>query len=385
MPGRILTLQRQARELGRLRTGYTEPSSGKGRGRPVRSETWIVTSHAQHYVEAAAAEWGGQVEQWQPLGSGAQQWRVITEAVALDAIMPPGDPLSQSYESWSRGGCARRCDGMTEQLSNAPCLCRGEYGEEWWTQPKDKVCQATTRLNLILPQMPDVGVWRMETHSHWAANEIAAHVDLVRSATGGDSAVPVRVRIEQRQRVANGQTKKYPVPVVELRGVTAGQMLSGAVRGAQLDTGAPAAIAGPATAALPAGAPATARVSEYTVDAENVRAAIAAVDNLEDLRGMWDDIKAAGLTDEASARAKELQSGKAADEPVDAEPVAEPSSSDDADAAWAEIMRKVPEEWSTTDVEKDFELFAEVPADQGTAEQMRAYLAALPERVKASS
>src|SRR4051812_15443554 len=100
MGSRIATLQMQARELGRLRTGvYVKPD--KGKGHPTRSRTWIFTSPAEHYVEAASAEWGGAVEKWQPQGNGAQQFRVITEAVAIDAILPPGDPLSQSLELWS--------------------------------------------------------------------------------------------------------------------------------------------------------------------------------------------------------------------------------------------------------------------------------------------
>src|SRR5689334_4731578 len=116
MGSRIITIQRQARELGRLRTG-----TFNGRY-PERSSTWIVSSHAEHYVEAAAQIWGGTPEKWQPQGNGAAQFRVITQAVSLDAILPPGDPLSQSYESWSRGGCQRRCDGVSEELSGEPCL-----------------------------------------------------------------------------------------------------------------------------------------------------------------------------------------------------------------------------------------------------------------------
>ncbi|MGW6912497.1 recombination directionality factor [Kitasatospora sp. NPDC054939] len=223
MAGRILTMQRQARELGRLRSGLTNGTN------PVRSDTWIVTSHAPHYLEAAAKLWGGKVEAWQPLGSGPQQWRVITKAKSIDAILPPGDPLSQANEMWSKGGCARRCDGVTEQLSDRPCLCLARHGDTWFEQRKGTVCAPTTRLNVMLPDLPDLGVWRMETHGYYAANEIAGQVDMLLSATGGRALVPVSLRIEPRQRVANGQTKKFPVIVVEVRGMTARQALAGEV------------------------------------------------------------------------------------------------------------------------------------------------------------
>ncbi|MEH0629888.1 hypothetical protein [Streptomyces stelliscabiei] len=165
-------------------------------------------------------------------GNGAPQFRVITEAEQLEAILPPGDPLSQANEMWNKGGCARRCDGETEQISRHPCLCLAEHGPEWHQlrqdlYTKDKVCAATSRLNVILPDMPDVGVWRVETHSWYAANELAGTVDMVLSGTGGKGLVPVTLRIEPRTRVAGGKTKQFPVVVVEIRGVTTRQALTG--------------------------------------------------------------------------------------------------------------------------------------------------------------
>lgn len=233
MGSRIRTSQKQARELGRLRTGYSIPNQDpKKRPRPVKSKTWVVSSHAEHYVKAAAAAMGGTVERWQPQGNGAPQFRVITEAEQIEAILPPGDPLSQANEMWNKGGCVRRCDGETEQISRHPCLCLAEHGPEWHQlrqdlYTKDKVCAATSRLNVILPDMPDMGVWRVETHSWYAANELAGTVDMVLSGTGGKGLVPVTLRIEPRTRVAGGQTKHFPVVVVEIRGVTPRQALTG--------------------------------------------------------------------------------------------------------------------------------------------------------------
>ncbi|MEU5593067.1 hypothetical protein [Streptomyces sp. NPDC020298] len=233
MGSRIRTAQKQARELGRLRTGYSVPNQDPNkRPRPVKSKTWVLSSHSEHYVTAAAEALGGKVERWQPQGNGAPQFRVITEAEQLDAILPPGDPLSQANEMWNKGGCVRRCDGETEQISRHPCLCLAEHGPEWHLlrqdlYTKDKVCAATSRLNVILPDMPDVGVWRVETHSWYAANELAGTVDMVLSGTGGKGLVPVTLRIEPRTRVAGGQTKHFPVVVVEIRGVTTRQALTG--------------------------------------------------------------------------------------------------------------------------------------------------------------
>jgi hypothetical protein len=227
---RILNRQRQLAEQGRLRLGYTLTSQ-KGKTYPKASHTWVITSHSKEHVEAAAALWGGQVEEWQPQGNGAKQWRVITGAAAIDAILPPGDPLSQAYEMWNRGGCVRRCDGVTEQLSGSPCACFAEFGEEWFEQKQGMVCDSKSRLKVLLPDMPGLGSWRVETGSYYATDEIAGMVDVIRGAVGDSVMVPVRLRIEPRTRVAGGETKQFVVPVLELRDVTAGALLAGQYSG----------------------------------------------------------------------------------------------------------------------------------------------------------
>lgn len=371
MPGRLLTLQRQARELGRLRTGYTD---GK---RPVRSDTWIVSSHAEHYIQAAADAWGGNVEKWQPQGGGAAQWRVRTEAVSLDALLPPGDPLSQSLELWSGGGCARRCDGITEQLSDSPCLCVAKHGDAFHEQPKGSVCSATTRLNVFLPDMPDVGVWRAETHSFYSAQEIAGAVDLMKSAVGPDAVIPIRLRIEQRQRKAGGQTKKFPVIVMELRGISTGDVLAGSVMGGAL----PASKQREAIEAAPVRA--IESIPEKVLqDRDSVRDALIQVANhgtIEDLRQLWPDAKGVGLEDmargiaedmnrlaQADAESAELR--RAANSTVDGRSV---------DDLWAEIMRTVPEDWPTSKVEEEFTKSTGVSAETAEASDMQAYLISL--------
>ncbi|MEV8477848.1 hypothetical protein [Streptomyces sp. NPDC051173] len=313
MGSRILTLQRQARELGRLRTGWSIPNPDPGkRPRPVKSKTWVVTSHAEHYVAAAAAAWGGKAERWQPQGAGAPQFRVITEADSIDALLPQGDPLSQHNEMWNKGGCMRRCDGQTEQISRRPCLCLAQFGEEWHQQRKGDVCAATSRLNVVLPDMPDVGVWRAETHSFYAANEWSGTVDMVLSGTGGKGMMPVSLRIEPRSRVAAGQTKHFPVVVVEIRGITPRQALTG-----PLSTALALDPSGGAPLAIEAGRPdyvAEAQGSLTSDDVGDVYRRAHAAGHLNDgliadLKGISDRLKAeetAASPDEDGAYEAEL-------------------------------------------------------------------------------
>lgn len=364
MGSRIIILQRQARELGRLRTGTF---NGKY---PQRSETWVITSHSRDYIEAAAETWGGDVEEWKPQGAGAKQWRVITEARAINAILPPGDPLSQAYEAWTRGGCARRCDGQVEQLSDSPCFCLNQWGEDFHQiKPgralEEQPCQMTTRLSVILPDLPDLGSWRVETKSYYSASELAATVDVLKGQLGAAAMVPVALRIEQRTRVAQGKTKQFPVIAMELRGATAGQVMAGQIPTAEVATPAqaPAVAGGEAPAALP------------SAPGRDWLAEVRAAGSLDDLRALYAEANREGAPPEM-AEAMKARANELATAPAPA-PAATADPGPDVDALWMQCVAAAPDGWSTTDLVKAFEARHNVPADDGTAAQFAEFLAAL--------
>jgi hypothetical protein len=372
MGSRIITLQRQARELGRLRTG-----TFNGRY-PQRSETWVITSHSRDYIEAAAETWGGDVEEWKPQGAGAKQWRVITEARAINAILPPGDPLSQAYESWSRGGCTRRCDGQVEQINDTACVCVATWGPDFHqVAPKDKACKMTTRLSVILPDMPDLGSWRVETHSYYSASELAATVDVLKGQLGQAAMVPVALRIEQRTRVANGETKHFPVVAMELRGATAGQVMAGQIPTTEISAPAapgPAAVEGSSAPALPA-APA-----ELPAAPRDWLAEVRAAASLDDLRALYKEAAAQGAPDGLAAamkaRADELATAPApAPAPAPVEAPAAEQDGGDADAVWMQCVNAAPAGWTTTELMDAYSVRNDgALADDATAAQLQKFL-----------
>lgn len=281
MGSRILTMKKQAAELGRIRTGYSRPNpKPDGKPIPVRSKTFVLTSHSRDYVAAAAELYGGRVEQWTPQGQNVAQFRVITTVSELRAILPAGDPLSQAYEFWTGGGCSRRCDGVIEKISGKPCVCLAQFGEDWHERSPKQVCRPTSRINVMLPDLPDLGVWRLESHSYYAADAMAGGLDIVLQATEGRGLLPVRMWIEQRKVVRNGETKNFPVVMLVPALPKLRHALSGPIStAAALDPST--LIERPAIEAAPAERP------DYLADARKCRTEA-------EVQAVWGRARAAG-------------------------------------------------------------------------------------------
>lgn len=378
MPGRIITLQRQARELGRLRTGYTETytKDGQEKTRPVRSKTFILTSPQPDYLTPAAEEWGGTVERWQPQGNHPEAWRLITQADAIDAILPPGDPLSQANEMWNKGGAVRRCDGERDAISGQPCVCAARFGDEWFQRGPTEVCRPYSRLSVLLPQLPDLGVWRIETKSYYAAGEMAAVVDLIKASVGPDLLVPIRLRIEPRTRVAGGKTTPYPVIVVETRGATAGQLLAGSVPSF--------AISGaPQRAALTAEAAPAPNGNGRPKTAEQYLALARVANGVESVRALWKDAAHDGvLTEQVKAvlsrRAADLDVADAAGEPTPPPTVVAGEVEPDRESTWMAILGTAHGHgWNTTQTSQAVRGYAGRGPEECDGFELAAFLEAL--------
>lgn len=197
MGTRILTLQQRAREIGRIRLG----AKAEG-GRPTSLETFRFTSASREFIDWCAEVYGGEVEQWDSPAGPA--WEVTTEAKEIEVAIPSwADPVMQAYELWSGAGCQRRCDGITEQLSGDPCMCN----------PDKRECKPTTRLSLVIPSCPIMGVVRLETHGVIAASEIPGIVDGVSTAREAGVNLRATLRLERKK----SGMKEYVVPALEIR------------------------------------------------------------------------------------------------------------------------------------------------------------------------
>lgn len=219
----LIDLQRRFRELGRLRMGAVQvPAQGKPR--PIKLETWRMTSSSEALLQAAAEVYGGQVRRWENAPTDGDHFELFTEARSLPIVVPPGETvLSQWYELWSGGGCKRRCGGPNEEqtsrqaLRDVPCACPLNIAERMELAGRGQACKPTTRLNVILPEIPDVGVWRLESHGYYAATELAGSYDLCRQGSAHGYLIAARLTIQPREvKKENEPTKKFMVPIIEI-------------------------------------------------------------------------------------------------------------------------------------------------------------------------
>lgn len=338
---RVLDIQRRHMELGRIRMG--EKGS---KGQPQRLETWRLTSASRDLLESAAAVYGGTVEEWTDAPDKGY-YQLTTETASLDVMIPPGDAYSQYYELWSGGGCKRRCDGVTELLSGLECKCDAEERE----------CKITTRINVMLPQVAGLGVWRLESHGYYAAAELPDMLELLQQVSGGRIIGGI-LRIEQRSSKKGGKTNRYPVPVLDLPNITLASLTGGGVvvNAPLLEAGKPPLLTGtdPGEAAFDNGTPPMGpppalpdippayKREELALLAAEKGMDVAAVEQYATLIGIP---KGARATDEQMDRLIEAVRGHGTDQPLELPldglpPMAEQMSAEEAIAAGAALVGK---------------------------------------------
>lgn len=213
----ILDIQSRFRELGRIRTGRKVPTKNH-RLRPEKLARFRLTSPWRHLVEQAAERFGGTPAPWD--NGGAEEWEVIVEADTLPVVVPPGEILEQWYELWTGGGCARRCDGVNQVLAAKPCACPKDPLERQELAADGKACKPTTRLRVMIPDVSDLGTWRLESHGFHAAAELGGAAGLVEAATRRGAMIPADLRLQAREGVRRPgqQTRKFFVPTLSFRG-----------------------------------------------------------------------------------------------------------------------------------------------------------------------
>ena len=382
----IITTQRRMAEQGRIRLGQKVTGTnrqGREYTRPAKLDRFRFTSPSERLIREIAATYGGEARPWD--NDGKAEFEVLTDATSIPVIVVKGG-FSQWHEHWTRGGCQHRCDGEKDATG---AFCDPDDPDHLAAIEKP-----TTRLSVMLSEIESLGVWRMESKGWNAAAELPSMAELAMHV--GDL-VPATLSLAERSAVIQTdkgpQTSRFVVPVLDLH-VTK-QRLVEIVGG---PGGAPMIESGATDRpALGAGSP-----EQQTDDPFAPHLAeVAEAKVLDDLAGVWDRAKNAGLVGAGAAdtpqarafveawksRAHELkdaearqqQSARPAEQPdeegvVDAELV-----DDDPQAIWNQILEAAGNAGMTEpQLRQDFaERMGGLDSSEASAGELAAYLAKL--------
>lgn len=228
----ILDLQMRMRQLGEIRIGHVVKTGkirdGKEVTRPAKLSKFRFTSPSKEILAEVAKLYGGEVQPWTPANGGPTEFEVYSTATRLPVVIPPRDAVSQWYELYQGSKCIRRCDGRTEMKQDRACMCN----------PENRQCKITTRVNVMLRDVPALGQWLLITKGYNAAVTLPPAAELLAQAGGY---VPGWLGMEEKSAVVNEQITRFMVPTLDVE-VTPLALMSGEV-GQALESAKRAAVA----------------------------------------------------------------------------------------------------------------------------------------------
>lgn len=373
----IIDLQMRMRQLGEIRIGHVvagTSKAGKAYTRPAKLDKFRFTSASREILASVAELYGGDVKPWTPANGGPSEFEVYSTVNRLPVLIPPRNAVSQWYELYAGSKCQRRCDGQTEQKSDRPCMC----------DPDDRECSITTRVNVMLRDVPALGQWLLVSKGYNAAVTLPPAAELLAQAGGY---VAGWLGMEEKTAIVKDKPARFMVPTLDVE-ITPAALMAGQI------TGAPAAVAkGPERVAITGGRPDYAALAavaksaddvaalwKQAVDAKHMDDALAAV-----LKARGAELRAEEVSDaagESGWRPEDSKDGpfEDADEVVtDVEIVDDDTAPAAAQDVWFQIIAAAGQYGLTTEqVEAGFaQRHGGLHPSNGTVAQLTAYLAAV--------
>ena len=253
----ILDLQMRMRQLGEIRIGHAVDTgrtdkNNKPIKRPAKLNAFRFTSPSRQILASVAELYGGEVQPWTPANGGPSEFEVYSTSNRLPVLIPPRDAVSQWYEMYAGSKCVRRCDGQVEQKSDRPCMCN----------PDKRTCKITTRVNIMLRDVPALGQWLLISKGFYAGVTLPPAAELLAQAGGY---VAGWLGMEEKLVVGEDGPNRFSIPTLDVE-ITPTELMAGNI------TGAPAVASGPERVAITGGRPdyaalaAVAKTSEAVAD-----------------------------------------------------------------------------------------------------------------------
>ncbi|MEU0157968.1 hypothetical protein ABZ154_03745 [Streptomyces sp. NPDC006261] len=235
----IINLQMRMRQLGEIRLGHVvagTTKNNKAYTRPAKLNHFRFTSPSREILTSVAELYGGEVQPWTPANGGPSEFEVYSTTNRLPVLIPPRDAVSQWYELYAGSKCQRRCDGVTEYKRDRPCLC----------DPDNRECKITTRVNVMLRDVPALGQWLLITKGYYAATELPPAAELLAKAGGY---VAGWLGMEEKLVQRDEGPARFMVPTLDVE-ITPTALMAGNITG-----GTPAVASGPERVAITGGRP----------------------------------------------------------------------------------------------------------------------------------
>lgn len=344
----IIDAQRRMSNMGAIRLGHRADTGKTDKnGRPILIPTKLsafrVTSPRRDVADAVARLYGGTVQEWR--GQKGPEFEVFTTRSTLPVLVPR-QIIDPNYEMWGPNIKLRHCDGQTEKTRKTPCLCaqwdnhehkwyRGscnicKVSQKWNGVPHtheyvngeceicecSRPCKPTTRLSVMIEGVPDVGVFKIESHGWNAAVELPYLSQLISGINKPLTGVvgmrhEKRVRIVVTDGVETTKTVEFFVPELRFPWLTPEMLyapsyqLEATVR-AQLERANGSALA------LTAEPAKVERSADGTLTAGDVVHLAATCETLEHVRALWsraaeDKVMNTEIAAVLTARGKEIK------------------------------------------------------------------------------
>ncbi|MFD4855073.1 recombination directionality factor [Streptomyces atratus] len=251
----ILDLQMRMRQLGEIRIGHAVDTgrtdkNGKPIKRPAKLNAFRFTSPSREILASVAGLYGGEVKPWTPANGGPSEFEVYSTTNRLPVLIPPRDAVSQWYEMYAGSKCVRRCDGQVEQKSDKPCMCN----------PDKRTCKITTRVNIMLRDVPALGQWLLISKGFYAGVTLPPAAELLAQAGGY---VAGWLGMEEKLVVGEDGPNRFSIPTLDVE-ITPTELMAGNI------TGAPAVASGPERVAITGGRPDYAALAAVAKTSEEV-------------------------------------------------------------------------------------------------------------------
>jgi hypothetical protein len=228
-------------EVGIIRIGKKiqgTTAAGKVYERPSSLEQFRFTTPHIHAAEKVAEVYGGAITRFT---SGRRPgYDVETSASTIKAVISlkrvtngQYESLSEDMELWQGGTNIRRCDGVSciiwdkgkngiERMTR-PCICK--FGTDVYAAKKkaiqidpkeEKVCALKTRTLVLLPELENLGLWRLNSESVVYNQQARAFFDNLFSMGFEGQLVPITMTIVMKEKQTAPGEKTSKFPVVEL-------------------------------------------------------------------------------------------------------------------------------------------------------------------------